>query len=409
MIVGEDLVGTNGRFLLGRGVALTDKHLRVLKMWGVLDAEIDGVCASDIESENMATFDAAVLKDAIRKTREHFHCTDLSHPAIRELFRLCALRKARSMSEDDPEKHVTRVNCTAANDYYGCSEVCLAPVNPHSLLHDGIKLPSLPDIFLQIQDIINNPHSSAHSIANIIGKDTALTTRLLQLVNSTFYGFPSKIDSLSRAVTIIGTRQLSTLALGVTLVSVFNDIPADLIDLKSFWKHSLGCAILARSLAKLKNIANSERLFLGGLVHDIGRMIIYGYLPQHAREALSRARQSGVRLRNMEMEIMGFTHYALGSLLLRKWRLPLTLESIVRYHHDPMKSKQPMDSSIVHIADLMINALGIGSSGEHLVPAIDPQAWELLSLPTSILGSTITELDNQINEVTRLLFLEGQA
>lgn len=408
MVVGEDLVGTNGRFLLGKGVSLTDKHLRVLKMWGVMDAEIDGVSASDVESDNMATFDAALFKEAIRQTRQRFRNCDMNHPALRELFRLCSLRKARNMTQEQPRERIVRLTCVSNNGEEK-KRTRLPQVNPQSLLHEGIKLPSLPAIFMQIQDVINNPRSSAHSIANVIGKDTGLTARLLQLVNSTFYGFPSKIDSLSRAVTIVGTKQLSTLALGVTLVSVFKNIPQALIDLKSFWKHSLGCAILSRSLAKIKNIANTERLFLGGLVHDIGRMIVYGYLAEHAREALERARNDSMHLMSAEVEVMGFTHQSIGSLLLKKWRLPLTLESIVRYHHEPMKSKQPMDSAIVHMADLITNALEVGSSGERLVPEIDTQAWETLGVPISILGPTITELDDQISEVGRLFFLEGQA
>ena len=192
----------------------------------------------------------------------------------------------------------------------------------------------------------------------------------------------------------------------MTIVSVFKDIPQDLIDLKSFWKHSVACGIIARALAKCKNISNNERLFVGGLLHDVGRMIIYGYLPQHAREALLRASESQAPLHSMEQEVMGFTHQSIGTMLLKKWMLPLTLESMVRYHHNPLGSKQPMDSAIVHTADVMTNALGVGSSGERFVPALNPQAWEILGIPASILGPTITQLDSQINEIVQLFFID---
>ncbi len=406
MILGEDLIDANGRTLLGKGAELSEKHFRILKMWGVMDAEVEGISAQDVEADATVVFDPQIVHEAKRYTKERFRLVDLNYPGVNELYRLCILRRIRRISQGKIKATDDLSNAAHTKLEVESRVERLPHVNSDELLRDGIKLPSLPTIFLQIQDIINNPNSSTHSIANVIGKDAGLATCLLRLVNSSFYGYPSKIDSLSRAVTIVGTKQLSTLALGVTMINVFKDIPKDLIDLQSFWKHSIACGIISRVLAKYKNISNNERLFVGGLLHDIGRMIVYGYLPKHAKEALLRASKSDSSLQEAEREVIGFTHQSIGTSLLKKWKLPLTLESMVRYHHNPMASKQPMDSAIVHIADVLANALEVGTSGERLVPLLSHHAWETLGMPTSILGPTITQLDNQINEIIKLFLVD---
>jgi putative nucleotidyltransferase with HDIG domain len=257
---------------------------------------------------------------------------------------------------------------------------------------------------MQINSTIEKPNSSANDIAKVISRDTGLSARLLKIVNSPFYGFPSKIDTLSRAVTIVGTKQLSTLAMGLNIINVFNNIPSDLINMQSFLEHSIVCGIISRILASYKNIQNSERLFVAGLLHDIGRMILYNSAPVHAREALIKAKQFNSLLFKTEQETLGFDHTQIGGLLLKKWKLPISLENIVKYHHTPQKSQNPLEPAIVHLADIMTNALGMGSSGERLVPPLDPDAWELIDLSTNILALIINQMDRQVEETFQLLF-----
>lgn len=406
MVTGEDLRAASGRTLLGKGVELTERHLRILKMWNIMDAEIDGVSADSTRTASMAQLNPAVLKKAIESTRELFLFTDTNHAGIQELFRLCTLRRAGCVTGNEIGSVLTGLGDPVTNARIREPGLNPPDINPTDLLMDRVKLPSLPAIFMQIQEVLNNPRSSGHTIAKVIGRDTSFAARLLRLVNSPFYQFPHRVDSLSKAVTIVGTKQLSTLALGVAVTAIFRDIPQDLIDLKSFWRHSVACGLIARTLAKFKKISNSERLFVGGLLHDIGRMVIYGYMPRRSMTALLRAREIPSPLHDVEFEVTGCTHQSIGAILLRNWKFPLTLESMVRYHHDPMKSKQPMDSAIVHIADLVVNALEVGSSGERFVPPLDHQAWGLIGIPPSILGPTISQLDSELNEIVQFFFPE---
>jgi len=406
MVLAEDLANLNGRFLLAKGTKLTPKHLLILKMWGVIEANIENVSQVDIEADALSQLDPAVIEEVTQSLTEPFQHTDLEHPAMRELFRICCIREAyrRSGAGNKRKASISENDDKTINPSYRISRNTTAEIDPHELIRDHVKLPSLPTMYVRINEAINKPNSSASDIAKVISKDTSLSARLLKIVNSTFYGFPSKIDTLSRAVTIVGTRQLTTLALGMNIISIFRRIPSDLIHMRSFWEHSLACGICARIIGSYKKIPNTERVFVAGLLHDIGRLILYSYVPIQARNALIKARQNNDLLHNSEHETLGFDHSMIGGLLLKKWKLPVSLENSVRYHHAPQESKDPLEPSIIHIADIMTNAIGRGSSGERFVPALDPDTWKRLELSPNILSSTIKQMERQIQEIIELLF-----
>ena len=349
MVLAEDLRNHNGRFLLAKGEKLTSKHLRIIKLWGVVEANIGGVSQKDVEANTIAQLDPVITGEAEKVMRERFCHTDLEYPPVRELFRLCTLRKAEELSNaTERESRQSHDMCESKIDSNQIPKNGAANIDPYKLIRNDVDLPSLPIVYGQINETIKKPTSSAYDIGNVISKDAGLSARLLKIVNSTFYGFPSKIDTLSRAVTIVGTRQLSTLALGMNIINVFKDIPSDLIDMKSFWQHSIGCGIAARIIAGYKNIQNIERLFVAGLLHDIGRLILYSSIPIHARNALLKAKYADSLLHKEEHEIMGFDHTKIGGLLLKKWKLPISLENNVTYHHIPQESKDPLEPAIVH-------------------------------------------------------------
>jgi HD-like signal output (HDOD) protein len=203
---------------------------------------------------------------------------------------------------------------------------------------------------------------------------------LLKIVNSPFYGFPSKIDKISLAVTLIGTSEISGLALGISLVSLFNNIPKELLSMHSFLRHSLACGIISRILAAHKNLRQTEQLFVSGLLHDLGRLILYNYFPEESRNLLSRAQALKSLLYLQENDYLGCNHTDLIKHLLQQWKLPMMLENNVYFHHNPAEAQQPIPATLVHLADILTNGLGIGTSGEHFVPPLDHAAWENLEM-----------------------------
>lgn len=406
MVLADDLRALNGRFLLAKGTKLTDKHLRIIKVWGVIEANIEGVSQEDLQAVPSTTIPPAILTAAESLCLPRFVHAAIGHPAMKELLRLCTIRKAEKLCVTRGRNTAAQENSPKAGIPDPISESTKAMVNPSELFKNEITLSSLPIILVQINETIKKPNSSAKDIANVISKDTSLSVKLLRIVNSAFYGYPSRIDNLSRAVLIVGIKQLSALAMGIKIVSIFKSIPCDLIDMKSFIEHSIACGIIAKILASYKNIQNIERLFVGGLLHDIGRLILYNNAAEGVARVLAEARQTSGLLRNLERENMGCDHARLGGHLLKKWKLPVSLENIVTYHHAPQNSKDPMEPAIVHLADIMTNALEIGSSGEHFVPPLNSTAWEALGLSPNILQLVVKQMDVQYEETLRFLIAD---
>lgn len=406
MVLADDLTDRMGRLLMTRGSILTEKYLRICKMWGVVEAQIEGVSGDDINASALNDFDPAEVALASESVRKRFCLTDMDHPAIRELVRLCILRNVEGKKIDpDNFRQISWLEEETAED----QKKKPVNVNPLKFIGENTKLSTLPDIYGQLMDAIAKPSSSTYDIENVISKDTNLSARLLKIVNSAFYGYPSKIDTLSRAVNIIGTRQLSTLAMGINIITIFNKIPSGIINMKMFWKHSVLCGICARILAGYKNIQNTERMFTAGLLHDIGRLVCYNHLPKESLHAVLNAKSSRQMLYLAERDIFNLDHAMIGGSLLNRWQMPQSLEDMVHYHHEPQKSKNQMESSILHLADIMANAMGVGTSGERLIPPLHGDAWMRLGMTPNILALTIEQADYQLEDVFKVIYVDDKA
>ena len=404
MVLANELRHSNGRFLLGKGTSLDENHRRIMKIWGIHSVEIEGGI-EDSESLINEEFAPATLQAAEKSVLKRFPPGNLNHPSYKELLRICTLRKAETIAGQKdvipslPEPpSVSELELNRSPLKIG--------INPQTLLDREANLTSLPNVFMEICSVINDPRSSAVHISDVISKDINLSAKLLRIVNSAFYGLPTKIHTISRAVITIGTIQLSTLALGASAIKVFENIPSDLVDMESFWRHSIACGINARMIASYLNIFNTERLFVAGLLHDVGRIILYTRTPYAAREILAWAAQKNVLLRDAEAEILGWDHAQLGGMLLKKWAFPLMLEHGVAYHHDPFKSQYPLETSIVCLSDVLANALEMGSSGEHLVPSVASAVWDRMGFEKAALAEIVQLIERQVAEVSYLFFGE---
>lgn len=280
-----------------------------------------------------------------------------------------------------------------------------------SELIQGLKgLATLPDIYLRLCDVVNNPHSSAADVGRVIADDPGLTARLLKLVNSAMYGFPSRIESVSEAIGIVGTAQLQDLALATSVIRAFADMPGTLVSMESFWRHSVACAVSARLLADRRGEPNVERHFVAGLLHDIGRPILYLQRPDESARALDRSRRTGEPLFREEHQVFGFDHTHVGGALLQAWRLPHTLYEAVLYHHTPHNARRhPIEAAVVHVADLLANALELGSSGEHGLAAFESAAWDRLHLPASAIPELMAEAEDHYDVAVGILALDQAA
>jgi HD-like signal output (HDOD) protein len=265
----------------------------------------------------------------------------------------------------------------------------------------GIKrISSFSTVFARIDDLLNDPKSCAYDFGKVISKDQALTARLLKLVNSAFYGFPRKIETVSRAVTIIGFKRLKGLILATSVLNMFRDLGDNVsFTMEDFWKHNLACGIASRVLATYKREKDPETYFVAGLLHDIGRLVLLEGYPEKYSDVLIIVREENVLICEAEMDVFGFTHEAVGKELISFWKLPAFVEDAAGFHHNP-KGGQNSSSyvDVVHLANILVNAASIGSSGEKFVPPLNPDAWERIGLKKSILNLVFEKFCEQIEE-----------
>ena len=266
------------------------------------------------------------------------------------------------------------------------------------------KLHSLPTIYHQLDKAINDPHSSTNQISAIISEDTSLTARLLKLANSAFFNFPSKVDTITMAVSIIGTRQIRDLALATSVIEMFDGIPENVINMESFWKHSIGCGVSARVLGNFRNSNNVETFFVAGLLHDLGSLAVYSQIPKAAKKILTYTKEKHVALVDVERKLMTADHPTIGSMLLKKWKLPHHLVEAVQYHHNPSKNLTPSDlCDTIHIADIISTGLALGDSGDTMVPKLDIDALSRSKITDSMLSKVVKTMDKQYQDFINIV------
>jgi len=248
------------------------------------------------------------------------------------------------------------------------------------------KLASLPEVCVRVNELVDDPRSSAADIGRVISRDTALTAQLLRMANSAFYNFPSKVNTISRAITVVGERELRYLVLALSAVRAFAQIPVEMINMASFWRHSVYCGVQARLVASHCHVLHSERLFVAGLLHDIGMLVMMNRAPDQEKVALSRSEDGSEQLQLVEQELFGFDHGEVGRALLQQWNLPAALCETVACHHDLANAEEArLDAAIVHIADVMANRAELPVDYEGPLPQVDPLAWEITGLSEDIM------------------------
>jgi len=375
LTLAEDIESPTGRYRLCAGQELSASHLRLLRGWRVPGAAVEEVPAASPGPETAAPAQELMADDAA-DVRARFAHAPLDEPLVAVLFDQAQARADRSPG---PVKRLP-ARCESARKN---------PPTAEQLIDGDPILVSLPEVFMRIREVVSDPASTVEEVTAVIGKDPSLTAKLLKLVNSAFYartlrvsgGMPSgRVDTLSRAVLLLGLNQLSTLAMGVSVLPLFKDIPAECMDMRQFWRHSVAVGLVTKLLAVRLGDPSPERFFVAGLLHDIGRLVLYKQAPALAGEALAVSMLSGRLLLDVERELLGFDHGQLGGMLLRKWRFPESLEQAVWRHHDPLSGDEPLESALVCVADMVAGAVLPGCSGERFVPRYVPEAWGLVSL-----------------------------
>lgn len=263
-------------------------------------------------------------------------------------------------------------------------------------------LPTLPRTVLKITELVNNPRSSAKDLARIITDDQVLTARLLKLVNSSFYGFPQRISTVTGAIVLLGFDAIRNLLLTTSVFDMFSDNKKlSKFNQEKFWDHSLGCAVGAKVIGNALRHDKIEELFVAGLLHDIGKIVEMMFLPKQFSKIADYVNNHHTLMRTAEESILGYNHAEIGKLLGERWNLPPKLISIIAHHHQPSAAGHfTMEAAIVHLADIFCRALNIGYGGDDKIPSLDAFAWESLKIKSSAIEPIIEVMKKEFDDIS---------
>jgi len=412
MIPASDVLAGNGRLLVNSGIALSGQHIRALKTWGIREIVVNEPghfqntqqTAIDTAQEKEVYQDPELLDLASKKIMPFLVHADLEHPAMQELFRLAQIRLAREMARN-PDMRVASGPRTQTRRHgeilFGKQEPKAVNLDPDSLDFESLEFPPLPELSLKLQESMLDPECTAAGLAEIINLKPELSKRLLNVVNSSFYGLPFKVESIFQALTLLGTKQVTMMALSVLFKSILQRLKPREMNMNRFWRHSMACAIAARSIGSFKGGMNIERLFLAGMLHDIGKVILMQNFPQQMNLAHKKTEQGKNLSYLAEYEALGVDHARIGGLLLSRWKFSLILEHTVSYHHFPGHSMHLPETAVVHIADIAVHTFLLGQEGFGYVPPMDSNAWEVLGLDPAIFASCLQQVDRFLHKSSK--------
>jgi putative nucleotidyltransferase with HDIG domain len=285
-----------------------------------------------------------------------------------------------------------------------------AELTPQRLVASIKDLVTLPDVAMRIARMVNDPNSSAADIGREVSKDPALTARLLRIANSPALGQNGKIATMSRAITLLGVRQVRDLTVGLTAVRTFDGIGNELVTMASFWRHSVLCAVAATQIAERRKGSRDDSPFIAGLLHDIGQLVLYSRAPELARRALlmSVDDPDDAGLYVCEREVMGFDHAAVGVALARNWGLPLALQECIEFHHEPERApSHPLEAATIHVANSVAVLAEIGSTDLTDAPRISDAALRATKLDAASLTEIIANTSKAAEDVLRAVLTEA--
>lgn len=270
------------------------------------------------------------------------------------------------------------------------------------------SLPTLPTTIIHINKILADPNSDAKQVGNVLEKDLALSSKVLKIANSSFYGMRTEITTLSRATVVLGYNTLMSIAITASILELFNveTLGGVYFTAEEFWKHSIGVACVSRMVCEEIRHKNPEEGWIAGLIHDIGKVILSQFFTSDFKEIISVVNEKGILIINAEKQVLGITHCNIGKWITEKWSLPLMLQEAIALHHSPDKARIDRSlTTVVHFADILCRMKGIGNGGDSKVPALDKVSFSELGLTTKMIKNITSRITEETDKAFSILEL----
>jgi len=274
-----------------------------------------------------------------------------------------------------------------------------------NLIKNIKEFSTLPTVYSSLMNVLADPKSTIQDIASILSCDQASTTKVLKVVNSPFYGFSGQIDTISRAVVILGFNEIYNLILSTYLMDFFTKKDAVLefrpVD---FWGHSMAVGIATRLIGQKVELPGQENFFVSGVLHDIGKLVFFEFSEDQFATALAHSKENRQSLQAAELEVFGIDHPEVGALLAEKWRFPSSIVQAIRHHQTGIvRGKTDGLTAAVHLGNIFCRALELGYPGDDFIPRPNPCALDILKAQPDLLKEITPGLLRNYEEVTQSL------
>ena len=244
------------------------------------------------------------------------------------------------------------------------------------------EIPTLPVIYQQLFQKMQDPDVTIANLAEIISNDQALTAKLLHLVNSAFYGYRKQIRTISRALVVLGFRAVRNAALALSIFDQFKgEDSTEKLDLAKFWEHSIAVACICKILAEHSTLKQAEEAFVVGLLHDVGKLITKRYFPEDFDTLCDyQLAHEGTWFAG-EKELFPVDHAIIGKAIFRAWDFPPPVVEAIQYHHQPnLSASHPQLMALVHVSNYLSHHLGYGSPLSRASEQVDAECLNILGI-----------------------------
>lgn len=274
------------------------------------------------------------------------------------------------------------------------------------VLADVVKnirdLPALPLIVIELIKSFEQEDVGVSELADKVSLDQALAAKTLRLANSSFYGLQSKVKTIRQAITVLGFDSVRALVSTAAIIDTFSGGDNTAFDFKTFWRHAIGTALCAKSLARALKL-NQDYAFISGLLHDIGRLVLVTRFPQQYAEAITYRRAQDCYMLDAETSVLGLNHTMVGRALAEYWKFPPLIQRAIANHHAPVAQDLGDIPCVVHVANAVAHALDLSGQEDDLVPPIAEAAWDSLNIAPAMLRTTFSETESEFEEACQIL------
>jgi HD-like signal output (HDOD) protein len=251
------------------------------------------------------------------------------------------------------------------------------------LLHDSLESLSLPDVYIRLREVMDSENASMADAAEVISLDPALAARVLRMANSVFYGFRSQVETISRAAGILGMQKIHDIVLAASVSKAIGDADNDLMDITTFWYRSVHAGFLAQALGEEAGMPNAESLFVRGLLHDIGHLVLFSHYPDECRHALALADEGLDSRLYEEQQLIGIDAMQFAAELTAAWQLPASIVDSFRHLMRPedVPGALAREVALLHIAMQFSHAVDSDMLFMDTVQRIRASVWRIAELP----------------------------